>query len=158
MTGRAGAPGERAARTELRRFLRFNAVGLAGVAVQLAALAVLVHVCGVPYRGATLLALAATLVHNFLWHVRWTWSDRGMDRRGWLVAFVRFVSGNGLVSALGAAALMPMFVEVAGLPPVPANAVTIAICGVLNYGLASFAFIGSFRTAARRRSLPPEAA
>jgi putative flippase GtrA len=46
-----------------------------------------------------------------------------------------FVSGNGVVSMVGNLALMPGLVDVAGLPPVVANVVAVAICGVVNYRL-----------------------
>jgi putative flippase GtrA len=57
------------------RWAAFNAVGLAGVAVQLACLALLVH-AGSHYLAATALAVEAAVLHNFLWHQRWTWRDR----------------------------------------------------------------------------------
>ncbi len=135
-----------------RRFVRFNAVGLVGAGVQLGTLAALIHVAGIGYRIATPIALGLTLVHNFAWHARWTWSDRRFSPRGYAQAFLKFVSGNGGVSAAGMVVLMPLLVEVAGVQPVAANCLTIAICGLVNYWLAAWAFIYSSRTAALRQS------
>ena len=59
----------------LRRWCVFNGIGLAGAAVQLAVLWMLLA-ARVHYLPATLLAVEAALLHNFLWHERWTWSDR----------------------------------------------------------------------------------
>jgi len=58
------------------RFLRFNAVGAMGIAVPIASLALLVSGLGVHYLPATAIAIELSLLHNFLWHERWTWRDR----------------------------------------------------------------------------------
>jgi putative flippase GtrA len=138
----------------LYRFVRFNAVGLIGAGVQLTTIAGLVHGYGLDYRISTATALAATLLHNFIWHARWTWVDRQLRGRSRAAAFVRFVLGNGSVSIAGNAVLMPLLVELVDLPVVAANAVAIATCGVINFWLADRAFTDSFRIAARRRSRP----
>jgi len=58
------------------RFVRFNVVGVMGVAVQLAALMLLVSGLGVHYLPGTAIAIELSVLHNFLWHERWTWRDR----------------------------------------------------------------------------------
>ena len=63
-------------RVLLRRWLAFNGVGAIGVAVQLAVLAVLVRGAGLHTLIATAIAVEAAILHNFLWHERWTWADR----------------------------------------------------------------------------------
>ena len=85
-----------------RSFARFNVVGLAGFGVQLAAMAVLIHALRLDYRLATATALAVTLIHNFLWHQRWTWHDRELKGLDALRGFGVFVWGNGMVSIVGA--------------------------------------------------------
>jgi putative flippase GtrA len=60
----------------LLRFFRFNVVGAMGVAVQLASLTLLVSGLGVHYLPATAIAIELSLLHNFLWHERWTWRER----------------------------------------------------------------------------------
>jgi putative flippase GtrA len=119
--------------TTVVRFARFNIVGTAGIGVQLACVAILVHGLGTPAVLATAAGVAAAVVHNFCWHVRWTWRDRmepGVSRAG---AFLRFVGANGAVSLVGSVLLMPILVSLAGLSAIPANLVTIAACGLLNY-------------------------
>ena len=135
-----------------RSFARFNAVGVAGAGVQLGAMAVLIHAFRLDYRLATATSLAVTLVHNFFWHLRWTWRDRALSGLAALRGFVAFVWGNGMVSILGASVLMPLLVEHVGLPPVVATVICITTCGPVNFWLASRAFSGNSRTAARRRS------
>ena len=66
----------------LRRWLAFNAVGTMGVAVQLVALAALTEMAGLDYRIATVLAVETAILHNFVWHERWTWRDRAPGSTG----------------------------------------------------------------------------
>jgi putative flippase GtrA len=119
--------------TNVARFARFNIVGVAGIGVQLACVAVLVHGLGVGAVTATAAGVAAAIVHNFAWHVRWTWRDRMGPGASRLAAFARFVGANGVVSLVGSVLLMPVLIGPAGLPAIPANLVTIAACGILNY-------------------------
>jgi len=114
------------------RFWRFNAVGVAGFAVQLAILALLVR-GGMHYLAATALAVEAAILHNFLWHERWTWRDRpgtGVTR---LVRLARFHAVNGGVSLAGNLLLMPLLVHVCGLPIIPANAAAVLACAAVNF-------------------------
>jgi len=115
----------------MRPFVRFNAVGLAGAGVQLAAMTMLVHVLKLDYRLATSAALGVTLLHNFLWHLRWTWRDRELSGHAALRGFVMFVWGNGMVSIVGASLLMPLLVDRAGLSPVIATVICICACSPL---------------------------
>jgi putative flippase GtrA len=57
------------------RFVRFNIVGAGGLLLQLALLDGLVR-AGVPLVAATLMACEAAILHNFVWHDRWTFADR----------------------------------------------------------------------------------
>jgi putative flippase GtrA len=113
------------------RFARFNIVGALGIGVQLGTVAALAHGLGVNPIAATAVGIGAAVVHNFAWHVRWTWRDRMPPGRSRLRAFGRFVAANGAVSFVGSMALMPVLVG--ALAPVPANLVTIAACGLGNY-------------------------
>ena len=62
------------------RFVRFNGVGVFGFAVQIGALASLLH-AGMPYLPATAVAVELSILNNFLWHERWTWRDRPASGR-----------------------------------------------------------------------------
>jgi putative flippase GtrA len=121
--------------TTLVRFARFNVVGLLGIGVQLATVAVLAHGLDVDPVLATAAGVSAAVLHNFAWHVRWTWRDRmapGVSRIG---AFGRFVGANGLVSLVGSVMLVPALLGIVRLPVMAANVAAIALCGLLNYGL-----------------------
>lgn len=116
------------------RWCRFNAVGAMGMAVQLAALALLNRWSGGHYLASTVAALELTLVHNFLWHLGYTWRDR-REASSLAAQFVRFHLSNGMVSLLGNLALMPMLVGGARLPVLVANSIAILVCSLANFGL-----------------------
>jgi putative flippase GtrA len=118
--------------TRSSRFVVFNTVGALGVAVQLGSMALLTGVAKVHYLPATVIAIAAAVVHNFLWHRRWTWGDRRVPARR---SLVRFALTNGVVSLAGNLGVMATLVSGAHVSPVPANIVAIALCGLLNFWL-----------------------
>jgi putative flippase GtrA len=116
------------------RFLRFNAVGAAGIGVQLAALWLLTDVAHVYYLIATPAALGLAVVHNFIWHCRWTWCDR-TRAEGLIATLARFAMANGAVSLAGNLAVMVTLVSGAHVEPVVANGAAIGVCGLLNFWL-----------------------
>jgi len=118
------------------RWLKFNFVGAVGIAVQLAALALLVSGLGVNYLPATALAVETAVLHNFVWHERFTWKDRKRGRRRDIAArLLRFHVGNGAVSIAGNLALMRVLVGALHMKYLLANIITIAACSLLNFGL-----------------------
>ena len=118
----------------LMRWARFNAVGVMGMGVQLGALALLNWGMRGHYLIASALALEVTLLHNFVWHVRYTWRDRrAQDSR--LRQLVRFQLSNGAVSMIGNLVLMRLLVQKVRLPVLVANAVAIVCYSVANYCL-----------------------
>ena len=119
-------------RTRIRPFA-FAAVGAAGLACQLAVLGLLAD-AGVPVGVATAAAVGTALVHNFLWHRRWTWRDRAADG-AWTSQFVRFAGLNGAVSLAGNV-VVTTGLTATGMPLVPANVAAVAVCGVVNFMLA----------------------
>jgi len=114
------------------RFWRFNGVGVAGFVVQIAILALLVHT-RMHYLVATAIAVEAAVLHNFLWHERWTWSDRPASGRARLDRLCRFHVLNGLVSLIGNLLIMRMLVGLAGMQPVVANAIAVLACALVNF-------------------------
>ena len=118
----------------LVRWSRFNAVGIVGMAVQLTVLAILNRWTGGHYLLSTVAALEVTLVHNFLWHLHYTWPDR-KDGSPTTAKFAKFHLSNGMISLVGNLALMQWLVAGAHMPPLAANAVAILACSVANFGL-----------------------
>ena len=119
------------------RFGKFNLVGLLGAALQLAVFSLLVKNSHWPEAPAVLLAVEAAVLHNFLWHERFTWRDReAMNIRQRAVRLWRFHAGNGLLSLTGNAALTYVFVEWLGVPAIVSAAAAIALCAPANFLLA----------------------
>jgi len=107
-------------------------VGAGGFAVQGLALYALAA-AGLSYPLATALAVEAAIVHNFLWHERWTWGDRTGEKEARLARFVRFNGWTAVISIAGNVALMGLFVGSLGLPLLPSNLAAVLILSVLNY-------------------------
>jgi len=130
----------------LVRFARFNVVSGLGIGVQLLTVAALAHGLGVDPVPATGVGVATAVLHNFIWHVRWTWRDRmgpGVSRTA---ALLRFAGGNGAVSLVGSMLLIPVLVGTAQVPLLAANLVAIAACGLVNYWIGDrFCFLNRSR-------------
>jgi putative flippase GtrA len=122
------------------RWGKFNLVGAMGMVVQLAALALFNRLAPGHYLYATAAAIELTLLHNFVWHVRYTWRDR-RDGSALHQQLLRFHLSNGMVSLLGNLALMRIFVHQAHLPLLVANAIAILCCSIVNFCMGnSWAF------------------
>ncbi|HKN17662.1 MAG TPA: GtrA family protein [Candidatus Sulfotelmatobacter sp.] len=114
--------------------MRFNLVGGIGVALQLALLLLLKSVLDLNYLIATALAVEATVVHNFLWHERYTWADRVQPSwRKSLGRLLRFNLTNGAVSIGGNLALMKIMVSFWHVNYLVANGVAIVLCSLVNF-------------------------
>ena len=120
-------------RLNLIRWLKFNAVGAMGICVQLAVLASLRSGLGWNYLLSTAFAVEVTVIHNFLWHERFTWSDRFTHSR--LGRFAAFNLSNGAISLLGNLGIMKLLTGVLGLNYLVANIIAIAICSLLNFAV-----------------------
>jgi len=121
------------------RWIRFNAVGAIGVVVQLSALALLVYYFDFHYILATALAVETAILHNFVWHEKWTWSDVAAGCSShWLSRLLRFHLTNGFTSLLGNLVLMQSLVGTFRLPVLYANLIAIAACSVINFILSHY--------------------
>jgi putative flippase GtrA len=113
-----------------------------GMVVQLTALAVLSRLIAGHYLYASAGAVELAVLHNFVWHVHFTWRDR-CDRLVLLSWLMRFHLSNGLVSLLGNLALMRILVHEARLPLLVSNSIAILCCSVANFCLGDhWAFAG----------------
>jgi putative flippase GtrA len=112
------------------RWLKFNAVGALGIAVQLGVLALLSSAFRLNYLFATALAVEAAILHNFFWHERFTWSDRRSHSS--LPRLWKFNATTGTFSLAGNLLFTKLLVT-AGLSYLAANAGSIAICSIANF-------------------------
>ena len=113
------------------RWLKFNAVGAGGVLVQLSVLAMLKSGLQLNYLFATALAVEAAVLHNYLWHERFTWADRSAAS-SW-TRLAKFNLTTGMFSILGNVVLMRALVGGAHLNYFVANVLTIAMCSLINF-------------------------
>jgi len=136
------------------RWSKFNLVGAIGMVVQLGALALFNRCAPGHYLIASAAALEITLLHNFVWHLRYTWRDR-RDSSSLLTQLVRFHLCNGMVSMLGNLALMRLLVDEARIPVLAANAIAILCCSIANFCLGNnWAFAARAQGALQNVSLP----
>ena len=119
-------------------WIKFNVVGVLGFALQSGALFLLTHNARpIGYLAATAVAVELAVLNNFVWHQRWTWSDRPSSTRGeTLGRLAKFNITTGMVSITGNLLLMSVLVGRLGLPIVGANLVTVAACSILSFFLA----------------------
>jgi putative flippase GtrA len=150
----------------LIRWGKFNLVGAIGIGVQVAALFLLKTVLHLQYLVATAIAVEAAVLHNFVWHERFTWVDRiSLDRicadriacrteqnacslhkdwrrnplqlkPGFFRRLWRFHLANGTVSVLGNLAIMKILVGSGQMNYLIANSIAIATCSVVNFFLS----------------------
>jgi dolichol-phosphate mannosyltransferase len=118
--------------SNIQRPAKFALVGAIGVAVQLAVLEALTAL-GLHYLWATGMAVEAAVLHNFMWHQRFTWRDRGGLRLETGARLLRFHLSNGAISILGNLLLMRWLVGQFGIRVLMANLLTIAACCVGNF-------------------------
>jgi len=125
------------ARLRFLRWLKFNAVGGIGIVVQVVALAFLRSVLHLDYLLATALAVETAVVHNFLWHERFTWRDRPAARPLQSVArLAKFNATNGAVSLAGNLLIMEVLVGQLHMNYGVANLIAVATCSLVNFLLS----------------------
>jgi dolichol-phosphate mannosyltransferase len=108
-----------------------------GFAVQLGMLGFLTAAAGIATAPAAAVAVETAVLHNFVWHERWTWRDRGGGPAArTFLRFVRFHAGAGIVSLAGNVAITILLAEWLHVPVVLANACAVVMLSVLNFQLA----------------------
>ena len=132
----------------MMRLMRFSAAGLGGFAVQLTTLAMLTHLLDVHYVIATIVAVEAAILVNFVLHERWTWKARLQGDGGAAVVgrLLRFNALTALTSIAGSVVVTTFLVETASMVPIVANSISVIVLGALN-------FVGSDRFVFRAAAL-----
>ena len=118
----------------LRRWATFNLVGLMGVGVQILILVTLLNWSHIHLLAATALAVEAAVLHNFLWHERWTWNDRTAGHHsGKLTRLLRFNLTTETLSIGQNLLFTGLLVHELHIHYVTANLISIACCSDLNF-------------------------
>jgi putative flippase GtrA len=133
----------------VQRWIAFNGVGGLGILVQLGVLTVLLRAFEVPYLWATAIAVECAVLHNFLWHQRWTWRDRPSASIAHGVArLARFHVLNGVVSLVGNVSIARLLTGELHADPLASNIVAIMVCSMLNFAASELLVFRRMGTAA----------
>jgi putative flippase GtrA len=111
------------------QLVRFATVGASGYVVNLATFAFALHVVGIDYRIAAVLAFLVALTNNFTWNRMWTFRARD-GHAGFQAARFFVVS---LVAFGLSFAVLQVLVDGAGLAKVASQAVAIIAATPLNF-------------------------
>jgi len=120
------------------RWLKFNAVGGVGIAVQLAALWLFKSGFGWSLEPATAAAVEVAVLHNFFWHERWTWNERSGGWRARLGRLVRFNFTTGFLSIVSNVLFTRFLVDRFSVPYGSANLAAIALRSIQNFLAAEY--------------------
>ena len=115
------------------RWSKFNAVGGMGMMLQLSALGIFERCAPGHYILISAVAVEIAILHNFIWHLHYTWRDR-IDGSARLVPLVRFHLSNGLVSMVGNLAILRFLVQRFRVPLLVADCIAILCCSMINFG------------------------
>ncbi len=118
------------------RVSAFLTVGVLGFVLQMTTLFLLTSLCKWSYAAATLVAVEAAVLHNFVWHERWTWRDRDLSFDGLTSRLGRFQLATGLTSLAGNLVVTTVIVELLGVSPLLANACAVGVVSVTNFLVA----------------------
>jgi len=122
------------------RWIRFNIAGLLGMIVQMIVLMVATRLFGVNYILATVLGVECALIHNFIWHERYTWHEQKLSRAlpKVMERLLRFNLTVGAFSILGNIIFMRIFAGELEFPLIPATLLTIAILSIGNFLISEY--------------------
>jgi putative flippase GtrA len=125
---------------DLKRFLRYNMIGLLGLSLKFCVLALLVELAHFRYILATVIAVETTILHNFSWHTFWTWGDRsvGISLGKVLTRLLKFQGCNGAVGLLVNVLVVRSLVGALGLHYFVANVAATLVAGLASFLLSEF--------------------
>ena len=111
------------------QLVRFGLVGALGFVINIAVYTLCVHALAIDYHAAAVTAWLVAVANNFVLNRHWTFDARG--GRAHFQA-MRFVTVSLVALAFSLLVLMA-FVELAGIPKVPAQALAVAASMPLNF-------------------------
>jgi putative flippase GtrA len=125
------------------RWIAFMTVGLGGFIVQMAAVTLLAR-AGLADAPATALAVELAILHNFIWHERWTWrTAAAADPAAALARLLRFNGFTAVVSIAGNVAIAHWLVGSLHVPLPVANALAVGALSIINFIIADRRIWGS---------------
>jgi len=136
--------------TERARWLRFNAVGVAGFAVQMLTLAALERWFAVPAGVAVTVAVLAAVSHNFLWHEHVTWP--GQPNEGRWRRWLSFNVSTGAVSVATNLIVTTIVAAATGASLLVSNVMAVVSASLVNFWVSDRAVFN--RNTARGAEFP----
>jgi putative flippase GtrA len=111
------------------QFVRFAAVGASGYVINLAVFAAAVHVAGIDYRIASVIAFVVSVANNFWWNRHWTF-DAKHEHAG--NQALRFFAVSLVVFGFTYVVLVAL-VDSTGIEKVFAQAIAVAAATPLSF-------------------------
>jgi putative flippase GtrA len=111
------------------QLLKFCAVGASGYVVNLAVFYVCVELLDIHHLAAATVAFIVAVTNNFWWNRHWTFRAR-TGRASFQAP--RFFAVS-IAAFLFAATVLELLVSVAGMPELPAQAISIVVATPLNF-------------------------
>ena len=111
------------------QLLKFCAVGASGYVVNLCVFAACIGLLDLHHLVAATLAFLVAVMNNFWWNRHWTFRARG-GHAGFQAA--RFFTIS-IAAFVFAAAILEVLVSIAGVPELPAQAISIVAATPLNF-------------------------
>ena len=111
------------------QLVRFGVVGGVGFVINLAVYTLCVHVIGIDYHVAAVVAWFVAVANNFVLNRHWTFDARDGRAHHQAMRFLLVSLAAEAVSLL----LLTLFVEAAHLPKVPAQALAVAASMPFNF-------------------------
>jgi putative flippase GtrA len=124
-----------------------------GLLLQLGCLWTLKDGLGLHYLAAAALAIELAVLHNFVWHVHWTWADRPAARVDLVRRFVRFNLTNGAISIGGNLVLMAALVQLAHMHYLLAHLLSVAVCSLANFVISDIVVFNAGAAGTARPSM-----
>lgn len=123
---------------ELKRFLKFCAVGLSGIIVNQGLLWLLTEFGGLQYYISAIFAIEASIISNFVLNDYFTFADRRTGKsKSFLVRLLKFnvtcLAGAGIQYVL-----LLLFTSVFGIYYLVSNLIAIAVAFLWNYFMSSW--------------------
>jgi len=119
-----------------RRPLAFVAVASGGFLIQTTIVAMLTRAAHAPAELATAIGVELAVLHNFLWHARWTWGDRFAGAHSRLRRFLAYQLATGSISLAANIIVVWAAVRAFGVDPTAANVLAVGVMSLANYMVA----------------------
>ncbi len=122
------------------RWFKFHAVGAFGVLVQMVSLAFFHESIGWNISLATVAAVEVAILHNFVWHFRWTWGEANLqlDARAILQRLWQYNLTYSLISMTTNLGFTHLYMNAFGLHYLVANLLAIGTGGIANFVAGEF--------------------